>query len=201
MKGSSPYTGNGSLTREQFLFHETRVTAKLMSEGLSDAEVVETIFKENLFQFPTEKSLKSLARTCIKRLHSMNDESLVQAVATSSSGTAKQICLYAMMKQYQLVWDFMATVVGEKYRTLDDSFGKKDLNTFFTRLTEQNDQVASWSEATVKKIRGVLVRILVETDYLDTNRSKTLNRVLLDSFLEERIRANGDARALAAFNC
>lgn len=42
---------------------------------------------------------------------------------------AKQICLYAMMKQYRLVWDFMVTVIGEKYHLKDLSFGKIDLNT------------------------------------------------------------------------
>jgi len=34
-KYDSPYSGSGSLTREQFLFHETRIVAKLLiDEGL-----------------------------------------------------------------------------------------------------------------------------------------------------------------------
>ena len=38
-KYESPYSGSGSLTREQFLFHETKIVAKLMTdEGLSDDE-------------------------------------------------------------------------------------------------------------------------------------------------------------------
>ena len=35
------------------------------------------------------------------------------------------------MKQSRLVWEFMLTVIGEKYRLRDMSFGKIDLNTFF----------------------------------------------------------------------
>ena len=70
--------------------------------------------------------------------------------------TAKLICLYAMMKQSRLVWEFMLTVIGEKYRLRDTSFGKIDLNTFFMRLQEQNDTVASWSDSTVTKLKQIM---------------------------------------------
>lgn len=159
------------------------------------------IVRDNLFQYPTEKSIKKLASACLKRLHSMGDDCLVQAISSMPSEAAKQICLYAMMKQNRLVWDFMITVIGEKYRLLDTSFGKVDLNAFFMRLAEQDDGVASWSDATVQKIKQVLVRILVGNEYLDSNKADRLNSVLIGSFLEERIWANGDNAALIAFNC
>lgn len=196
---NSPY--NGGLTREQFLFHEMRITAKLMSEGCTDAQVIDKIVQDNLFQFPTEKSVRNLARVCLRRLHAMNDDSLVSAIATQPSDAAKQICLYAIMKQNRLVWDFMITVIGEKYRQMDMSFGKIDVNAFLMRLQEQDDSVATWSESTIKKIKSVLVSILVENGYLDNNRADMLNPVLLDRDLETAIRANNDDAALPAFNC
>ena len=199
MNVSSPY--NGSLTREQFLFHEMRICAQLMNDGLSDEEIVEKIADENLFQYPTERSIRNLSRVCIRRLHILNDQELVRAIAERPSTVAKQICLYAMMKQNRLVWDFMITVIGEKYRVLDSSFSRMDLNTFFMRLQEQDDNVASWSEATIKKIKSVFVGILVENEYLDSNRANTLNPVLIDGTLENAICAAGDNAALCAFNC
>ena len=199
MKASSPY--NGGLTREQFLFHEMRVTAKLLAAGATDEEAAAAILRDNLFQFPTERCMKNLTGVCLRRLHSMNDDLLIQAVATMPADAAKQICLYAMMKQNRLVWDFMITVIGEKYRILDSSFGKVDLNTFFLRLAEQDDRVASWSDATVQRIKQVLVHVLVENEYLDKPNANRLNPVLIDRFLEERIRADGDSAALIAFNC
>lgn len=39
LKVASPYSG--VLTREQFLFYETRTTAKLLDEGLSPTEIQE----------------------------------------------------------------------------------------------------------------------------------------------------------------
>ena len=198
MDASIPY--NGALTRERFLFHETRTTARLFSEGLADAEIVEAIVKDNLFQYPTERSLVSVARACLRRLRALNDDELAREIATRPSCVAKQICLYAVMRQNRLVWEFMITVIGEKYRTFNSSFGRIDVNSFFTRLQEQDDDVRNWKESTIARIKSVLVRILVENEYLDSYRSTRLNPVWLDSALEERIRKNGDEIALSAFN-
>jgi hypothetical protein len=197
----SPYNGSGSLTREQFLFYEMRTTAKLKVEGLSNTRIVERIAQENLFQYPTEKSVKSIANACLARLDAMNNESLIRAIASQPSETAKQICLYAIMKHRRLVWDFMLTVIGEKYRIKDSSFGRMDLNVFFLRLQEQDNNVASWSDATLQKLKQVLTRILVENEYLDNTKADHLNPVWLNPILENAIRSNGDELVLPAFNC
>ncbi len=199
LRAASPYTA--VITREQFLFYEMRTTAKLVCKGLDDESVVDRIVSENLFQYPTEKTVRRMALTCLRRLKCMEDDSLVQALATQPSIVSKQICLYAMMRQYRLVWDFMLTVVGSKYRELDLSFGKMDLNTFFIRLQEQDDGVATWSDSTVAKLKQVLQRILVENDYLDGINADHLNPVLIAPILENAIRASGQELALPAFNC
>ena len=71
----SPYKGSGQITREKFLFYEMRTAARLMEEGLSDSDVEERIVEDNLFQYPTEKSIRQMAKTCIRRLHGLQDES------------------------------------------------------------------------------------------------------------------------------
>jgi hypothetical protein len=195
----SPY--KASLTREQFLFYEMRTTAKLMSEGLTEDKIIERIVEDNLFQYPTEKSIKRMAAACITRLKTMDDDSLVSAIATQPADVAKQICLYAMMKKSRLLWDFMLTVIGEKYRLKDTTFGKIDLNIFFLRLQEQDNSVATWSDSTVTKLKQVLTKILVENDYLDNTKAERLNPVWLNPILENAIRNNNDDAALPAFNC
>ena len=46
------YRGSGVLTREQFLFYETRIVARLMvDENLPDINIVDKVLSENLFQF------------------------------------------------------------------------------------------------------------------------------------------------------
>lgn len=200
-RDESPYMGSGQMTREQFLFYEMRTTARLMAEGLSEKEIIERIVKDNLFQYPTEKSIQKMARTCMVRLKSLEDANLIVVIASQPAEIAKQVCLYAMMKRYRLIWDFMITVIGEKYRISDDSFGKIDLNSFFLRLEEQDDLVASWSDSTISKLKQVLTRMLVENEYIDSARATKLNPVWLHPVLENAIRAKGNEIALPAFNC
>ena len=196
------YRGSGAVTREQFLFYETRIVARLMSdESLSDEEITSRIIEENLFQFPTEKSLKRTVTGCLKRLRCLEDDELIKVIAHSPMEVGKQMCLYAMMKQYRLVWDFMITVIGAKFREQDLSYGKMELNVFFMRLQEQDDEVASWSDSTINKIKQVLNRILIENEYIDSPRATKLNPIMICSEVDNVIRADGNEIALSAFNC
>lgn len=141
---------NGGLTREQFLFYEIRTVSSLHLQGYDKDKIIERIKAENLFQFPTERMIASIAGACFKRIEALESETLIEYLAHAPAEVAKQINLYAMMKYNLLVWDFMTTVIGEKYRTQELDFSRKDLNVFFFRLQEQNDSVASWSDTTIK---------------------------------------------------
>ena len=196
---NSPY--KASLTREQFLFYEMRTTAKIVCKGLDDGQVIARVVSDNLFQYPTEKSIHRQTLICLSRLKTLDDETLVHAIATQPSDVSKQICLYAMMKHNRLVWDFMITVICDKYRSMDSSFGKITMNAFIMRLQEQDSGVASWNNTTITKIKQVLVKILVENGYLNNVKAGTLNPVWLSPILDNAIRSKGDEVALPAFNC
>lgn len=194
-------TYNGGLTREQFLFYEIRIVAKLLCDGMSREEILDAVQRDNLFQFPTEKMISNIAKTCFKRIDALNSPALVACLAESPAEDAKQVNLYAMMKYNRLVWDFMVVVIGEKYRTQDFELTSRDVNTFMEGLKEQNDLIASWSEATIQRIKQVLVKTLVECGYLESNRSERLNNIAIVPELEEAIKESGDIPALPAFNC
>ena len=192
---------NGGLTREQFLFYEIRTVSSLHLQGYDKDKIIERIKAENLFQFPTERMIASIAGACFKRIEALESETLIEYLAHAPAEVAKQINLYAMMKYNLLVWDFMTTVIGEKYRTQELDFSRKDLNVFFFRLQEQNDSVASWSDTTIKKIKQVLTKILIECEYLDSGKSERLNSISICPELEDESRAKNDLAALPAFNC
>ena len=192
---------NGGLTREQFLFYEIRIVAALVLDGASRCEIAERVRRENLSQFPTERTISSILNACFKRLDALGSETLVYHLANAPTEVAKQINLYAMMKYNRIMWDFMTTVIGEKYRTQEFDFSKKDLNLFFFRLQEQNDAVAAWSDGTIRKIKQVLTKALLECSYLDSAGSVQLNPVTITPELEDEIRASNNLAALPAFNC
>ncbi len=199
MMNTAPYSG--SLTAEQFLFYEIRIASKLYAQGISVDEAISRIKADNLFQYPTEREVARMTRACYRRLDALNNQCLIQEISSAPTEIAKQINLYAIMRYNRLVWDFMIQVIGEKFRTQDFSFERKDLNAFFSHLQAQNDSVAGWSDSTISKIKSVLVRCLVETEYLEHFKSTTLNPVLLCEELEQGIRENNDTEVLPAFNC
>ena len=192
-------TSYRTITREQFLFHEMRIVAKLLLEEKSDSEIIGEVVTNNLFQYPTEKSLNNITKVCLARFHQTESKELIDIVANGSSDAAKQACLFLMMNYYRIVWEFMIGVIGEKYRIQDLSFTKMDLNSFFTRLQEQNEVVASWSDATINKCKQILKKILIENGYLDNQKSEVLNNILLDLSVKEAIENINNRDALIAF--
>ena len=192
---------NGGLTREQFLFFEIRIVSSLVLQGKSRNEIEQEIFSENLFQFPTEKMIKNITKTCLKRIDALNAPELVYHLANASLDVAKQINLYAIMCENRIVYDFLTEVIGEKYRSQDFTFSSKDVAIFFMELSEKVPAVHTWSASTLKKLKQVLVRFLIECDYLENTRSQNLLPVYLYPELEEVIRQKNDLDALPAFNC
>ena len=199
LKANSPYLA--IITRETLLFNEMRITAKLLRQNDNRNKIAETIIADNLYQYPTEKSLKRHVKTCFKRIDALDSETLIASLSQDNAETAKQICLYAMMKDSRLVWDFMLTVIGEKYRNLDLSFSARDVSDFMIRLIEQDDWVATWSDSTVAKIKQVLRKTLVEVGYLDNIRSDHLNTVYLAPVLRDVIIDQNLDIVLPAYDC
>lgn len=191
---------NGGLTREQFLFYEIRVVAREICRGQAKADILERIRRDNLFQFPTERMVTNIAGVCFKRLEALNGPQLVEELANGATEDAKLINLYAMMRYNRIVWDFMTTVIAEKFRTQNFELEPVDFNLFFLRLQEQNEVVALWSDGTIAKIKQVLRKSLVECGFLDSVKATQLNPVWPCEMLVEGIKNNGDYDALGAFN-
>ena len=192
---------NGGLTAEQFLFYEMRIVSKLYIKGLSLKEIIETVKKDNLFQYPTERHINRLTRACYKRIIALNNENLVFDLSDAPIEVAKQINLYAMMRYNKIVWDFMINLVGYKYKTHDYSLTNKDMNVFFSELQAQHHELTAWSENTIYKLKQVLKKCLIETGIVDSSRDTTLNTIFISEELENGIKANDDYKALSAFNC
>ena len=191
---------SGSLTREQFMFQEMRMVARLKLEELDDQSILKRVYEENLFQYPTEREIKSKCRACLKRLSCLtNIPYAIDALANGSIGEAKQAALVALMCQSLLMQDFMITVIGDKYRRLDMTLTKRDMNLFFERIAEQNETVVSWSEQTIKKLKTVIRACLRETEYI-CGTEEALYPVLLSDEFAAALKGAGDKRFLPAFN-
>lgn len=191
---------NGALTREQFMFREMRITARLYSEGSSEKEIAAKIVQENLFQYPTERETRGKCRVALRRLgHISGSAFLLDALAQGTVADARKVALVAMMCDSRLTAEFMVDVVGGKLGSLDRSLTQKDVNLFFAQLAERDEKVAGWSDATVKRIKSVLMNVLRENGYLEGKGSETLQPVLVSDEFEAALKAMGLSSFLPAF--
>ena len=192
---------DGSLSREHFSLREFRLVAKLRFEGTTDEEIVERAVSENLFQYPTLSNAARMARTMLLRLSSLNDEGLVGLAARGPKEHAAVINLYAMMRVYPLMREFMLQEIAPRFRTLDYSLTHADTNAFITRYqAECRANAEPWTESTVKRIAGVLREALDGTGMLVDTNSEELLPFFMDPALEDTFYRNGDQQWLAAFN-
>ena len=193
---------SGSLTREQFMFHEMRITARLILSGLNESQILAQAVAENLYQYPTEREIKSKCHACIKRFVCISDMPVIaEALANGTIFEAKQAALIAMMCQSRLLAEFMINVIGEKYKNLDMTITRKDMNLFFQRLAEEDETVASWTDATVSKIKTVIRNCLKETEFITSTQSEVLLPVTLSESFAEALTIAGHRVFLPAFNC
>lgn len=198
-----------TITREQFLLRETRVIARMRLDGASDEQILTEVYAQNALQYPTLGMVKNIAGVCLKRLDGLSQDpdiahDLTVLLAQGTQEQATQANLYAMMRGYRVVWEFMTGVIAAKYRELDDVLTRADFNAFFADLRQAQPTVAAWSESTIAKSKQVLAKALVDAEFAvpsQTRGTYTLVPVLLDSTIKRAMHANGDTCALAAFNC
>lgn len=194
---------HGGITREQYLFREMATSARMLQETPDPDAVLSQIISTNAFGYPTERELRSIGRACLRRLERLSDDPLLRASLTDLllngvSLQRHQVVLYAMARDNRLVREFLVNVVAEKRRTLDPSLTRLDIVTFLDNLRGQDDTVASWSDATLNKIRQVLAKSLEESGLYD-RKAERLVPTLADPELSRLMDLNGDARLIPAF--
>ena len=193
----------GTLTREKFLLDEIRIVATLRESGVSDADIIRKASEDNIFQYPTTRESAGMACACLHRLDALACPELAGLLAEGrgSFDQAAQINLYAIACAYRLMREFLVEEVALRYRTLDFELTAADVNAFFTRVRARDEGVASWSEATFIKLRGVLRGSLVKAGLMRSVASSELLPFAIDPALERAMVAKGDFDLLPAFDC
>jgi len=187
------------LTGASFLLYEFKQVVSLKEQGHSDQEVRDKVITENLFQYEKISSLKRGLPSVIRRVNVL-DDTLRRFVLESSLEVVKVINLYAIMKTDRLFLEFMEEVIKEKLKMNDYHLEKKELNTYFTVKAEQNKNIANWTENTIRKLKQIYIKILLETGILRDKRSGELNRLIIDEKVKSYLAHIGDVRYVRAMS-
>ena len=184
-------------TGDQFLFFELKEVLKLKKEGLDDKAIRKRVREQNLFQYTSASSVSRVLSPVLKRANIL-DEQLIDMVLEEGSETGKLINLYAMMKSNRLFFEFMEEVVSEKYRYGQLFIEKRDINEFFDRKIEQNEDIAGWSDSSIKKMKQVTIKALYECNMVLNIRTGDMKKIIIPQNLIDHLIRIWDKKYLIA---
>lgn len=185
--GPIPTEYSAIMTGEPFLHFELRTVAQMRMRGLSNNEIREVVKAENSFQYKTPKSIGRALRAVLRRLDVL-DDTLVEICANGSLSASRLVTLYAIAKTNLLFFDFLEEVYKEKCALGRSPLTAKDVRIFFTQKRQQSAVVAGWSEETVRKLRQVFLKILIDAG-LVTPDTQLVSPPIVELGLIEHLKA------------
>lgn len=187
---------SAKLTGESFLLYEFKIIAKLKREGFSDKDIRKIVLEENLFQYKFKSSITRRLTPLLQRVNVL-DNTLIDILIDDPLVDGVVINLYSIMKNDRLFFEFMNEVVKEKLQNNSEIIEKKDINIYFERKAEQNEEITKWSDATIRKLKQVIKKILSEAKILNLKTGE-VHKLIMSQGLKEYLVKKGDAKYVLA---
>lgn len=161
--------------KHSFWFMEFRKVVQLLSEGKTLDEIKKLNQEENIFGAPTVMRATQIFNTVSARIK-MLDESFYPIFVTSEVSTQKLFNLVATMAYDTLFGEFVYEVIREKMIIGNDEFADSDIRVFFKNKQLQDEKVAEWTDATLKRLGACYKTLLYEAGM--TDKGKECRKIL-----------------------
>ena len=159
--------------KHAFWFMEFRKVVSLRLEGKTWEEIKQLNENENIFGAPTKLRATQIF-TVSARVKSLND-SFYPIFDACDLASQKLFALVAAMTYDVLFGDLVYELVREKMIIGSNELADSDLRIFFKDKQQQNDKVAKWTEATIKKLMVTYKSMLFEAGV--TNKAKDIREI------------------------
>ena len=181
---------SAGIVSKGFWFLEFKKFLELLIEGKSESEIKELQEEKNIFSAPSKDYGKRIISEINKRIKILPKE-IKELFFKSDTGTQKVINLLSIMGTDKLFFEY----VYNSYRN-ELLLGTKEYNPgivmkFLKEKAEQNEEVAKFSEKTLKRMQGTYGNYLKEAGLLEEKNKEILyGKVYLDYELEKLLREN-----------
>jgi hypothetical protein len=160
--------------KHTFWFMEFRKVVSLRLEGKTWEEIKQLNENENIFGTPTKLRATQIFNTVSARVKSL-DDSFYPIFDACDLASQKLFALVATMTYDVLFGDLVYELVREKMIIGSNELADSDLRIFFKDKQQQNDKVAKWTEATIKKLMVTYKSMLFEAGV--TNKAKDIREI------------------------
>jgi len=160
--------------KHTFWFMEFRKVVSLRLDGKTWEEIKQLNENENIFGAPTKLRTTQIFNTVSSRVKSL-DDSFYPIFDACDLASQKLFALVAAMTYDVLFGDLVYELVREKMIIGSNELADSDLRIFFKDKQQQNDKVAKWTEATIKKLMVTYKSMLFEAGV--TNKAKDIREI------------------------
>ena len=181
---------SAGIVSKGFWFLEFKKFLEFLENGKNEIEIRKLQDEENIFSASSKDYGKRIISEINKRIKIL-PEGIKELFFKSDTGTQKVINLLSIMGTDKLFFEY----VYNSYRN-ELLLGTKEYNPgivmkFLKEKAEQNEEVAKFSEKTLKRMQGTYGNYLKEAGLLEEKNKEILyGKVYLDYELEKLLREN-----------
>ena len=183
------YSAGG--VKHAFWFMEFRKVVTLRIEGRSWDEIKQINEDENIFGAPTKLRATQIWNTVSARIKCL-DDSFYPVFQSCDVAGQKLFALAAAMVYDTLFGEFVYEVIREKMIIGMNEFADSDIRIFFNNKQAQDEKVAKWTEATMKRLGACYKNLLLEAGITDKARdTRKIYKPILDPVMERWMMDHG----------
>ncbi|MGL4606038.1 MAG: DUF1819 family protein [Eubacteriaceae bacterium] len=189
---------SSGLVSESFWFIECKKIIKLKYDSFSWDDVQTMCISENFLGIPKEYRAKRIFGY-IKNRITLLDEKTIKLFLEGDISTQKIIVLLAIAKKNRLFYEFLYEVYREKVILRANELKASDITVFFKNKQEQNDDIAKWTDVTLKRLRSTYMNFLADAGFLAVKeKKKILTPPIIGASLEDHLKDIGETTLLKA---
>ena len=189
---------SSGLVSESFWFIEFRKIIKLKHEGKTWDEIKDLCLTDNLLGISKEYRAKRNYGYLKNRIDAL-DAGLIEVFIHADLNTQKIINLIAIAKKNRLFFEFLYEVYREKVQMGAPELTESDINIFYKNKQGQDDDVSTWTDVTLRRLRSTYMNFLTDAGLLTVSgKEKKITPPILDITLENYLKDNGDNQMIKA---
>lgn len=189
---------SSGLVAESFWFIEFKKIIKLRNDGNSWDDIRNLCLDENLLGISKEYRAKRIFGYLKNRIEVL-EEGLIEVFIHADLNTQKIINLIAIAKKNRLFFEFLYEVYREKVILGAIELTDSDINIFFKNKQDQDEDMAKWTDVTLRRLRSTYMNFLTDAGLLTIcDKQKKITPPILDVTLENYLKDTGAKQIIKA---
>lgn len=180
-----------------FWLNEFSQYIDLVNDGISTEEIKRKSIEDNCFKQSTKARAKDIFNILNRRVGSL-DEDYLELYPRLDITSQKMVNLITVMNNNQLFKEFMYETYRDELIVGDAKLYDYEVESFFNQKIQESEQIANWTDVTIKRLAGVFKTFNREAGLLK-NQSKydDVIRPVIDYRLEDLLVTKKNSEMLA----